>query len=85
MRLHTNLGNCLWLADRPWEALAPLLEAIRLAPGQALPHRILAHVLRDLNRYEKAEAYYLQAWRLDPEPTTAWGLSQTLIGLERYA
>ncbi len=85
MRLHANLGDCLWLANRPWEALAPLLEAIRLAPGQALPHRTLAHVLRDLNRFERAEAYYLKAWQLAAEPTTAWGLSQTLIGLERYA
>jgi tetratricopeptide (TPR) repeat protein len=85
MRLHTNLGDCLWLADRPWEALGPLLEAIRLAPGQALPHRTLAHVLRDLNRFEQAEAYYLKAWQLEADPTTAWGLSQTLIGLERYA
>ena len=85
MRLHNNLGDCLWLADRPWEALGPLLEATRLAPGEALPHRTLAHVLRDLNRFEKAESYYLKAWQLNPEPTTAWGLSQTLIGLERYA
>jgi tetratricopeptide (TPR) repeat protein len=85
LRLHNNLGDCLWLADHPWEALAPLLEASRLDPQQALPHRGLANVLRDLNRFEKAEEYYLKSWRLAADPTTAWSLSQLLIGLERYA
>ena len=85
MRLHNNLGDCLWLADHPWEALAPLLEASRLDPLHALPQRGLANVLRDLNRFEKAEEYYLRSWQLAADPTTAWSLSQILIGLERFA
>ena len=85
LRLHNNMGICLWLADHPWEALAPLLEASRLDPQQPLPQRGLANVLRDLNRFEKSAHYYLKSWQLAADPTTAWSLSQILIGLERYA
>jgi len=85
LRLHNNLGDCLWLADHPLEALGPLLEASRLDPQQALPHRGLANVLRDLNRFEKSAEFYLKSWQLAADPTTAWSLSQILIGLERYA
>ncbi|MCX5938631.1 MAG: hypothetical protein NTW02_10640 [Cyanobium sp. LacPavin_0920_WC12_MAG_62_9] len=46
-RLSTNLANVLWLADKPQQALAPMLRATALAPGEALPKRGLGNVLRE--------------------------------------
>jgi tetratricopeptide (TPR) repeat protein len=83
-RLHTNLGNVFWLADQPDRAVSCFERAVGLAPDQALPYRGLGNALRDLNAFERAAEAYEQALRHDPAPLTAWNLSQTLIGLERY-
>jgi tetratricopeptide (TPR) repeat protein len=83
-RLSTNLANVFWLADKPQQALAPMLRATALAPGEALPKRGLGNVLRDLNDFEGAVEAYEESFRINPVPLTAWNLSQSLIGLERY-
>jgi tetratricopeptide (TPR) repeat protein len=83
-RLSTNLANVFWLADKPQQALAPMLRATALAPGEALPKRGLGNVLRDLNDFEGAVAAYEESFRSNSDPLTAWNLSQALIGLERY-
>lgn len=83
----TNLANALWWADRSHEpeALAASERACRLAPQDHLPWLGLGNLLRDLNRYEEAEAAYGRAMAQGDDATTAWNRSQTLIGLERYA
>lgn len=84
-RLPTNRGNALWLADAPFQALRAQQRAITLAPHEAVPLRGLGNALRDLNRYEAAEAAYLRASQLQDDPCTSWNRSQNLMGLERYA
>jgi tetratricopeptide (TPR) repeat protein len=84
-RLPANRGNALWLADAPWDALRAQQRAVTLAPGEALPLRGLGNALRDLNRYEAAEAAYARASRIQDDSFTAWNRSQNLMGLERYA
>ena len=83
-RLTTNLGNVLWLADKPQQAESVVRRAVQLAPAEALPYRGLGNVLRDLNDFEQASEAYGQALSCDGAPLTAWNLSQCLIGLERY-
>ena len=83
-RLSTNLANVSWLADMPQQALGPIRRATALAPDEALPKRGLGNVLRDLNDFEGAVAAYEESFRFHADPLTAWNLSQSLIGLERY-
>lgn len=83
-RLPANRGNALWLADAPFEALRALQKAVTLAPCEPLPLRGLGNVLRDLNRFEAADAAYSRAVQLDHNPYTQWNRSQTLMGLEQY-
>lgn len=47
--------------------------------------RGLGNAYVDLQRFEAAERSYRLSQRLEPDPATAWNLSQLLIGLERYA
>jgi tetratricopeptide (TPR) repeat protein len=86
-RLLTNQAHALWLADEPEAALALCDRALRLQPDAALTLRNRANILRDLNRFEEADAAYAETSRLegDAAPITAWSHSQTLIGLERYS
>ncbi|MEB3255361.1 MAG: hypothetical protein VKJ05_03120 [Synechococcaceae cyanobacterium] len=83
----TNQANALWLADEPFAALVLCERALRLQPDAALTHRNRANILRDLNRFEEADAAYAETSRLEGggTPITAWSHSQTLIGLERYS
>jgi tetratricopeptide (TPR) repeat protein len=85
-RLLTNQAHALWLADEPTAALVLCERALRLQPEAALTHRNRANILRDLNRFEEADAAYAETSRLEGggAPITAWSHSQTLIGLERY-
>lgn len=86
-RLLTNHAHALWLADEPHQALAACDQALHLQPDAALTLRNRANILRDLNRFEEADAAYRETARLEGggAPITAWSHSQTLIGLERYA
>ena len=80
-----NLGNALWLADRPAEALDPYQKATLLAPGDPVVCRGLANVYVDLGRFEAADRAYHRSLVLMANPATAWNHSQLLVGLERYA
>ncbi|WP_411869770.1 hypothetical protein [Vulcanococcus limneticus] len=84
-RLATNHGNAHWLAEEPLKALPTLQRARDLAPEDPLPLRGLGNVFRDLNQHTAAAAAYRSAYSLDPDPHTAWNLSQVLIGLEAYS
>jgi hypothetical protein len=86
-RLATNRAHALWLADDPEAALVACERALRLRPGAPLALRNRANILRDLNRFEEAEATYAATMRAEGggEAITAWSRSQTLIGLERYS
>jgi len=83
-RLAANRGNALWLADRAEEAQRAYWRAAQLAPGDAVVLRGLGNVQLDLNAFEQAERAYGRSLLLEADARTAWNLSQTLIGLERY-
>lgn len=84
-RLVANQANALWLADLPEAALACYEAALAMDPGCPLSRRGKAHCLRDLNRFEEAEALHHPGLPPDPDPfQAAWAHSQLLIGLERY-
>jgi tetratricopeptide (TPR) repeat protein len=85
-RLATNRAHALWLADEPEAALAACDRALQLQPQASLALRNRANILRDLNRFEEADAAYRACMdgEAGGEPITAWSRSQTLIGLERY-
>ena len=83
-RLHTNLGNALWLADQPNAARAAFEIAVSIAPSEALPLRGLGNALRDLNLFEQAAAAYAKSHHIFNNPLTCWSHSQLLLGLERY-
>ena len=77
-----------WIEDRPWQALAAWKLACWQHESAQRPHLDYGNVLRDLNRFEEAEAAYRLALgfaRGDFERACIhWNLSQVLIGLERY-
>lgn len=83
-RLVCNQGNVLWLADRPGPARACFQRAIGLAPAEGLPWRGLGNAERDRLRFGAAASAYRRSASLQPDPLTAWNLSQVLLGLERY-
>jgi len=83
-RLHTNLGNALWLADQPNAARVAFENAVSIAPSEALPLRGLGNALRDLNSFEQADAAYAKSRHIFNNPLTCWSHSQLLLGLERY-
>jgi tetratricopeptide (TPR) repeat protein len=84
-RLLGNWGNALWIADQPQRALAPLRQAVLLAPQESRLYRGLGNVLADLQRFEAADRAYARGRQLHDGAQTAWNHSQLLIGLERYA
>lgn len=84
-RLYANLGNALWLADRPSAARDAYEQAIDLAPTEPLPQRGLGNALRDLGAFEQADHAYARSVALADDPLTAWNHSQLLLGLERYS
>ena len=84
-RVLANLGNALWLADRPAEALDPYQQATLLAPGDPVVSRGLANVYVDLGCFEAADRAYRRSMGLMADTATAWNHSQLLVGLERYA
>ncbi len=61
-----DLGNALFAAGRPEEALARLREAMALAPQQPRHPANLARALRTLGRIDEAERACRQALALDP-------------------
>ena len=83
-RLLTNLATVLWWADNAEEALPLLQQAAAVAPGDWQPQRGLGNVLRDLNRWDEADAHYRQARSIDDSGLSAWNHSQLLQGLERF-
>lgn len=83
-RLLANAGQASWYLDCPREAMLCYRQALALQPCDPLPWLGLANALRDLNRFEQADAAYRRSWQLASEPITAWNHSQLLIGLECY-
>jgi hypothetical protein len=84
-RLIANAGRVCWLADRPGDAYGHYANSALLAPSEPILWLGVANALRDLNRFEEADAACQHSWSLDAQPITAWNHSQLLIGLERYA
>lgn len=89
--LWANLLHVFWLADLPHQGLEAFEQACRHLPPRQRPWLNLGNLLRDLNRYEQADAVYHQAAAaLDRDApasehaAVAWSHSQLLIGLERY-
>lgn len=66
-RAHFNLGRSLAQAGHPDEALAPLQEAIRLAPMDAAYRQELGNALLTLERTADAAQTYAEALRLHPD------------------
>ncbi len=62
-----DLGNALFDAGQPEEALARLREAMALAPAQPRHPANLARALRTLGRIDEAERHCRQAIALDPK------------------
>lgn len=83
-RFALNHSSALWKADRLEEAFEATRRAVHLAPGEPLVWRGLGSVLKDLGRFEEAEAAYGQSQRLRDEPATRWNRAQNLMGLQRY-
>ncbi len=79
-RLLVNQGHALWMADLPQAAERCYRRAVALAPGSAEARCGLGHCLRDLNRFEEADAMYASAEGCQAR----LGRSQVLIGLEAY-
>jgi tetratricopeptide (TPR) repeat protein len=79
-----NWANALWIADQPRQALAPLRQAVLLAPQEPKLYRGLGNVLTDLQQFEAAHRAFFRSRQLDDGAETAWNHSQLLIGLERY-
>ena len=53
-----NLGNCRQAQSRPHEAIEAYTQAIAADPDISEAHNNLGNVLRELGRYEEAEAAY---------------------------
>lgn len=66
-----NLGNLLITLERPEEAIAPLQQAIAIAPNDAQGHLRLGTAYLHLNRLDEAERELREAVRLAPNDATA--------------
>jgi tetratricopeptide (TPR) repeat protein len=81
--------GCAYLATRRMElALADLLKAEELDPGNAATHNTLADIYYDKKDYQNASRYYRAAIVLDPEnhvPYHNWGLLMKEIGKDDIA
>jgi len=62
----SNLGWADRVAGRCEEALAPLKEALTLAPGAQAPHFILAGCYAELGRLKEAQAEAAEIMRINP-------------------
>jgi Flp pilus assembly protein TadD len=62
-----SLGEALYRAGRPREAIAPLTEAVRLQPGDPLLRNTLGGALRDAGRIGEAIAQFSEALRIQPD------------------
>ncbi|MCT0224357.1 hypothetical protein [Synechococcus sp. CS-1328] len=82
--LALNRSSALWKADRPLEALPVAERARDLAPEEPLGWRGLGSVLKDLGRFEEADAAYGRSLELRDDPATRWSRAQNLMGLQRY-
>jgi len=68
---YLNLGNLLITLVRPQEAIAPLREAIVLAPNDAQGHLRLGSAYLHLERLDEAEKELREAVRLAPDDAAA--------------
>jgi len=68
---YLNVGNLLITLERPEEAIAPLQQAIALAPKDPQGHLRLGTAYLHLNRLEEAERELREAVRLVPDDATA--------------
>ncbi|MDB6166158.1 MAG: yrrB [Lacunisphaera sp.] len=79
-RAHNNLGQALFEAGRPAEAIASYETAIRLEPRVPEPYRNLGLALARLNRRAEAMARYREAIQLQPGyPEAHNGLGNALL------
>ena len=70
----SNLGWAYRLAGRREEALAPLQEALTLAPNFLPTHVVLAGCYAELGWQEEAQAQAAEVLRLNPQfSMEAWG------------
>jgi tetratricopeptide (TPR) repeat protein len=70
VHLLTLQGVALIDARRPSEAVEPLQEAVRLAPGFARAQENLGHAYMMLNRLDEAKLHLNAAAKLDPQSAT---------------
>jgi len=85
-RAHNNLGEAVFAAGRPAEALAHYAEAIRLQPAAPEPHYNLGLALARLGRPVEAIARYEEALRLQPDyPDAQNNLGNALLAVGRLA
>jgi len=68
---YLNLGNLLITLERPEEAVAPLEQAIALAPRDSECHLRLGTAYLHLNRLNEAERELREAVRLAPDDAAA--------------
>ena len=69
---HHNLGNALRALDKPVEARAAYLDALRLDPNLAPAHAHLGLVLQQEGQLGDALTWLKQAVELKPEDATYW-------------
>ncbi|MBI5558349.1 MAG: tetratricopeptide repeat protein [Deltaproteobacteria bacterium] len=79
------LGNVLLMQGKAAEALAPLANAVKLAPNDAQLHLNLGSALLALDRFAEAEGSYRQALALNPGYVQAHNnLGIALMNLSRF-
>ena len=79
------LGNVLLMQGKAAEALAPLANAVKLAPNDAQLHLNLGSALLALDRYAEAADSYRQALALNPDYVQAHNnLGIALMNLSRF-
>lgn len=84
-RFYLRVGALLleqW--DAGFEAYGPLLEAVRLEPGNGTAHRLLGDALQSMGRHQEAVEKYSDADKLlPPDWDLAWGAASALVALDR--
>jgi len=74
---YVNLGNLLMEQGQAKEAVAPLKEAVRLAPNNAFCHMTLGVAYRQQGKLEPAQHELEEATRLEPDnPTSHYQLGR---------
>lgn len=83
---HARLGQALLRVDRSREALAPLIQAVKLEPFHPVYHNDLGVALRRLNQPGLAAEAFRESLRLDPNSVgTRLNLAYTCITLRDAA